>query len=55
MTKQHRNKLIAQLATLEQRLNRGWEMQGDEVDAHFEKLLRRYEAIYDELRDAGHV
>lgn len=55
MTKQRRNELVAELAKLEKRLNKGITMSGDDVDRLFIKLLRRYERIYDELRAAGHV
>lgn len=55
MNKRRYNHLIAQLATLEERLNNGWQMEGDKVDRYFVKLLTEYEAVYDELRAAGHV
>lgn len=55
MNKRRYNHLIAQLATLEARLEKGWTMQGDNVDRHFVKVLAEYEAVYDELRAAGHV
>jgi hypothetical protein len=55
VTKKERNRLVAKLAELEARLNRGFEMKGERVDRHFEKLLQEYEDIYDELKAAGHV
>lgn len=55
MTKQERNELVARMAKLEQRLEKGWHMQGDDVDDLFERVLERYQVIYDRLREAGHV
>lgn len=43
------------LEALEERLNTGWEMQGEKVDRYWVKLLRQYENLYDELREAGYV
>lgn len=55
----HKDRRVATLkrriAELEARLNRGFEMEGERVDRHFEKLLAEYEATYDELKAAGHA
>lgn len=55
MNKRRYNYLIAQLANLEERLNKGWDMEGDKVDRLFVKVLAEYEATYDELKAAGNV
>lgn len=55
----HKDRRVAtlkrRLAELEARLHRGFEMEGERVDRHFEKLLQEYEAIYDELKAAGYA